>query len=372
MNSPRTIEKYLEKKRNHFDMVRLIAAILVIFSHGYALTGNSNQEPLASFSGIFSFGHIAVASFFIISGFLITASYLKRNDIFFYLSSRLLRIFPGLIVVTLITALIIGSIVTRLSWHDYFSHSSFFLYILHNTTLISIHYQLPGVFENNVYPNAVNGSLWTLPIEFCLYLFIAVIGAIKVLKKPFLTTIIISILLIGPLITTSIFPSLVKNQTWNSMLMALSCFGIGALFYLWRTYIILNFWLGLSLIIITYSLIHAPLFKLFFFLTLAYWIFLFAFEQRIDTNKFTHYGDFSYGLYIYGFLVQQTLVHYLHINSSLQLFSLALPITSLLAIVSWYYIEKPALHHKEKLALILQQIYIQIFKRKSKEISSFS
>lgn len=173
---------------NNFTLLRLLAAFSVLYGHSYALSmGLHGGEDPVSLRLIYYWGEslpsLAVDLFFVASGFLVTASYCQRNDLYAFTEARLLRIFPGLIVAVLFCVLVVGPISTTLSLSDYFSSPSIFSYIKHNISLLNgIQFDLPSVFTSNPYPGSVNGSLWTLPIEFWMYIVVAVLGACAILQ----------------------------------------------------------------------------------------------------------------------------------------------------------------------------------------------
>lgn len=170
-----SISNQLKSKNNNFNLLRLIAAFAVLISHSYPLaTGDGNAETLKKLIGI-TLGHISVDIFFITSGFLITASLLRSKSITDYILARLLRIYPALIASTILTAFILGPLVTSIKLPDYFSYATF-TYIIKNSLLIfGVQFELPGVFINVPWKNAVNGSLWTLPYELKMYFYLLVI-----------------------------------------------------------------------------------------------------------------------------------------------------------------------------------------------------
>lgn len=137
--------------------------------------------------GIFSLANIGVGIFFVISGYLITKSWERGPQAFNYLKKRALRIFPGLIVVVFLTVFLLGPFVTTLSLNNYFSNPQTWSYLL--TILIfplyygGSYFALPGVFENNPFPNVVNGSLWFLPHMLLLYIVVLALGLAGLIKK---------------------------------------------------------------------------------------------------------------------------------------------------------------------------------------------
>ena len=144
---------------NNFNLIRFIAASLVLFSHSYPLAmGNGFPEPLSNSLGT-SWGSIAVDVFFVASGFFIAASFSLKSSFKSFAMARILRIYPALIITTLLTVFVLGPLFTSLSLFDYFSHSQTYQYLIKNTTLLTgIEYYLPGVFTDTPYNQAVNGS----------------------------------------------------------------------------------------------------------------------------------------------------------------------------------------------------------------------
>lgn len=152
--------------RNNFDFFRLLAAFLVIVGHAYPIL----QQPNLPYFLNSSISSYAVKLFFALSGYLIVASWIRDPNAFRFLVKRALRIFPALILVVVLSACVLGPLVTTMSPKEYFAAPLFWSYFM-NIKLYII-YALPGVFEENIYPNAVNGSLWSLPAEFFMYLLV--------------------------------------------------------------------------------------------------------------------------------------------------------------------------------------------------------
>ena len=159
--------------------MRLFAALMVIYSHSFALYGKKIPAPLAGQS----YGSLAVYIFFTISGFLICKSWSNDPNLKRYLIRRGLRIFPGLISAVIFTALVVGSLATTLPILAYITNNLTWKYIENNILMISSQHELPGVFENNPFANAANASLWTLRYEILMYLLLSIIGFIANEKK---------------------------------------------------------------------------------------------------------------------------------------------------------------------------------------------
>lgn len=149
--------------RNNFGAIRYILAIAIFISHFNVITGSSIPFPIS--------GYFRVCSFFVMSGFLIYGSYFRSTDWKDYLKNRAWRILPSYIITVLGCAIAL-SLISEYSFHEYVSSKHLIKYVISN--IISLNFlepTLPGVFENNNL-QAVNGSLWTMKVEWMLYLFI--------------------------------------------------------------------------------------------------------------------------------------------------------------------------------------------------------
>ena len=183
---------YIERGTNNFDFLRVLAALLIAFSHSYALLNRYDVEPfmLAThhrYDGSF----IALGIFFAISGFLITKSVVHSGSLLQYAWKRFLRIQPLLIVVCLLSIFIIGPLFSNLNTASYFSNATTYTYLRNIFPATGIQFGLPGVFEHNLKENGVNGSLWTLIIEERLYVFTAIVFWLhRKFKKTYIALIV--------------------------------------------------------------------------------------------------------------------------------------------------------------------------------------
>ncbi len=340
-------------RENNFDAIRLIAAGTVIYGHAFPLA----QQGSPSFLGN-SVEAIAVKVFFVISGYLITASWLSDPVPHRYLAKRILRIFPALVVVVILGALVLGPLVTQLPLAEYFhgSISNMFSpwgYIFFNSVLYPI-YSLPGVFLHNRYPGAVNGSLWSLPVEFFMYLLmplVCIFASPKRLRWVVGTAMIALCAwsLYAVRIAPPAVPRVIYGTSLSSALDVCPYFFIGACYRVYR----LEKWLdplaaltlvGLALLIEP----HGPVVsELTLYILLPYFVLTLATHPHPLLCNAGRYGDFSYGLYLYGFPVQQTIYHLTNNRlTPVENGLIALPIALGLAILSWHLIEKHALNLK--------------------------
>lgn len=333
-----SLDYYHQRKSNCFNFIRLLAATLVIFSHSFNLThGNSN--PIVDSLVIFPGGaHPGVVAFFILSGYLITESFIKHDNLFFFLKCRILRIFPGLIVAVFFSVFIIGILNTTLPIITYLKTRAIYGYIFRHAILLIGNWYLPGVFKDNYLP-LVNACLWTLPYEFICYLLVATLGIWGVFKKKYLK--ILYLLAIAAMLFTF------GPQTSIIKVFFMSFF-LGSAFYFLRKYIMLNIWVFILLLAVGWIFRNTSLYySVWRLITFAYPIFLVGYCLPTSGRFVTKYGDFSYGLYIFTFPVQQTIINFFQGIQGWHVFFTAYPIGFLLAIISWFWIEKPALSFKD-------------------------
>ena len=118
-----------------------------------------------------------------------------------------MRVYPGLLVVLLLTVLVLGPAFTTLSLGAYFSDRGTLLYLPRNLTLKWLQYDLPGVFLNNPYPAAVNGSLWTLFYEaFVCYGMVAVVGVLGLMRRSWSFAAFLGVYVVGYLALKLVSP----------------------------------------------------------------------------------------------------------------------------------------------------------------------
>ena len=336
-----------DSRNNNFDILRFLAALQVLILHGVLLFGNANQHWFVSLNG--------VAVFFVISGFLVTRSWCDNPNIFSFLKKRILRIFPALIAVVLFTALILGPIVTTLPLKEYFTDSAFFNYFK-NIFLYEIYHLLPGVFQNNPLNESVNASLWTLPLEFFMYCLIAIFGITKILNKKYFHFIFVLFTMALFYVVTRIY---IIKWTYIQFVDLLSLFFVSSGFYIYRKKIILSFPLFLiCLAIFLFGMIVSYktdlVFEYFRLLSFPYIIIYIAYCKIPYINNFGKYGDFSYGIYLWAYPVSQTLIYFWQDKFNIFTYIVSVFfITLFIAILSFKFIEKPALKLKNKKILTI-------------------
>jgi len=304
------LSTYTAGRDNNFNLIRFIAASLVLFSHSFALAlGSSDAEPMQNSIGM-TWGTIAVDIFFITSGFLVTGSFFSRKNLLAFAWARILRIYPAL-VVAIIFCIAIGALFTNNNVIEYILDPQTHKYFAKNITLIfGVEFKLPGVFLDVPYKGAINGSLWTLPYEVKMYIILALILSLIASIEKYSTAINTkNILLILCVFSISDLFYRHFQGISTTHIRLFSMFYIGAVFFVWQDKIYLSpkyfFW-GAPLLFAT-AAINKDSFFVAYCLIAPFLIFYAAYVPSGNVRKFNKYGDYSYGLYIYAFPVQQSI-----------------------------------------------------------------
>lgn len=343
-----------ESRHNNFNLMRMVAAWLVVLSHAYNLL-HTGIDPISIVIGWIvpgsGAGELAVNVFFVTSGFLVTKSALSSSSTLQFLKKRLLRIYPALIAMVTITVATCAFWLSSRTIGEFFSAKETWLYVCRNSVLLFNSYNpLPGVFERNPFPNVVNGSLWTLPHEVRLYLllggFTALAGFARISRRRILqlglgctAALAISLYVAGPEMTPP-----------KHMFMRL-CFlyCAGGLCYLFAQRIRLNvsaFFLTV-LSVSTLSIFSpGPIVTVAGLCALVYGVFCVAYVPSGPLLRYNKLGDYSYGVYISSFPIQQTLIQKLPRMTPVQLAAASTIASLIFAVISWHWVEKRFLHKK--------------------------
>jgi peptidoglycan/LPS O-acetylase OafA/YrhL len=285
-----------------------------------------------------------VSVFFTISGFLVTKSYLERKNLIAFLEARFLRIFPALAILAFFCVLVVGPLFTTLRLADFFLHPQTLKFLYTHLTVNRIEIELPGVFNDNIYPVAINGSLWTLAYEISMYEYVAFLGVTTLIRRR---RIFNSLYIVWGLICFFVPPAiLVHNIHMRSLSFA---FFSGAFLYINRDRIPLNGIIAIALCVVAFLFSGTGVHDLVARAALAYtaiWLFV----PSGFVRRYNSIGDYSYGLYIYAFPVQQSLAALWTKIGPLPMFLISGVLTLLLASLSWHLVEKRALRLKGRLA----------------------
>lgn len=342
----------MKSHTNNFGFLRLVAALAVIVSHDFGFL--DRKDPLQLMTGELSLGTLGVYVFFLISGFLITKSWLRNPNLKIYITNRILRIFPGLIAVVLFIVFIIGPVFSTLTISDYFLSADTYKYFW-NISLIKLNYYLPGVFIYNGKQHVINAPLWTLVFEFLMYIITAFFGLCGFLDKKskwfyvFLTVYFFFVVISFIKIPSELFLFKIHVKSFADFYLY---FFSGALVFLFYENIYLKAWHIIPLFAIYLFSINTNLFTLATLLLTTHTVFYIAFYTRQLGKIITDRGDFSYGLYLYGYVIQNITHGYItDTQNVIASITLSILITIPFAVISWYCIESQALKLKDMVAL---------------------
>lgn len=327
----------LLRENNNADLLRLFAAIAVIWGHAYALAPSpSASEPIGALLGFDYSGSLAVKFFFFLSGILVTISWMRQESAMNFAVARIFRIFPSLIVSSAICLLILGPLLTTLPLSEYFSNTWMYKHIVRYPYL---DYQIPGVFQTNAY-QAANGSLWTIIHEITMYIVLLGLGMCGLFRYRIAATAVYGGILLWFLVwpdSISIFGFANNNDAGRLP----AFFSFGVLLALYKDVVRIEGRLIIGLIVIAWVLKDGAAFQYAFylaFLLTPIWLMTTSVVKAMKVP-----GDFSYGVYVYGWPVQQVVASLFPSEGPYLNQMISIPATILLGVASWYVVEKPSI-----------------------------
>lgn len=338
---------------NNFTMIHIIAAIMVIVGHQFALMDLELDIQILGRP----IHEVGVRILFLVSGYLVTASLLRQSSIGKYIIRRLTRIYPPLILCLTITVLSMRLVTNNV---EYYWQSALY-YFLYNLEMRP-KFDLAGVFEGNPYPYAVNGSLWTLPIELALYLVLIVwVMAIKLIdRKNIYAKSIFSFVWLVTLSWIDVYyvnlqgKSLIIWYTdWAQAINLSLYFFLGVIFQILDLKRICNWQVGLLALVTNVCLPPRIQYVVTPYLT-AYIVMCFALSEKpLFSNLFKK--DICYGMYLYAFPIQQVIIYIFVLklsitNSVYVLLLISLLLTIVFAKIQYWLIEENVFRIRRKKA----------------------
>ena len=338
-SSSLTFDQVIKASKVHttgFDYLRVGLALAVLCIHVINISDHGLWTWLWS-SWFAPFYLCVLPAFFVLSGFLVAGS-LFRNSIPQFLSLRALRIFPALAVEIVLSALVLGLLVTRLPTAAYLASPQFHAYFLN--IIGDIHFTLPGVYEGR----PINLQLWTIPFELECYIALVVLALLGLVGRPRLLTAVIAI---GVLLATAIaVHGGWYHKNWNvpGRMLVLS-FLCGVIAYLFKRSLPYNCWLFIACGVATYVFLSVPNLTFLAAAPLAY-VTVYLGLTRPPRIPF---GDLSYGVYLFHFPIARSIFELTGRAMPWEaLLLLTVVLTSVFAALSWNFIEKPILDRKTR------------------------
>tara|TARA_R110000868_G_scaffold120773_1_gene320571 strand:+ start:6921 stop:8018 length:1098 start_codon:yes stop_codon:yes gene_type:complete len=346
----------LEDKTNTFTAMRIVFAIMVVYAHAVLIPmGLPYHGVWPEF--VDAVVQLALDGFFILSGYMITASLLHSSNMLSFTVSRVLRIFPGLVAAALLMWLVIGPLFTELPLTEYWSDAatlSFpFMIILQADPMAG----LPEVFSASPIGGVMNGALWTIRFELLAYLGVGLLAAVGLYRSRRLI-LVWSALAVGVSVAYQIFGySGIGEGTIGTMARFGPAFMIGAGFFACRDSVPLSpGYVGLAILaaIATQGTPAGPVMLQIALAWTYLWLGFITVPGRIG-KALRDVEDVSYGVYILHWplgMMIFALMPWLGYNA---LFALMLPVAVLAGWVLRVTVEKPALALKPHLLARLRQ-----------------
>lgn len=336
-------------RENNFLIIRLGLAVLVLVTHAYYFSdGDLDREPLFRATRSLNLGFVAVDMFFVFSGFLIVKSWVERGNLADFLAARFLRIYPAVWVCTLFM-LAVAFFISGHGAAEFFGSRATVKWLAKNSTLFySYGHDLPGVFQGNPVPGDTNLQFWTLVWEVRLYAITAIGGALGFFRRRWWVLGLTAVLAVA-------YATGVRGDPAGASpdVRLPAFFFLGACAYLFRDRIRLcwpAFFAAAAVMagVLALAPHSLPWVEL---LPLPYAALCLVYLLKGPITRFSRAGDYSYGTYIFGGFVGQFFV-WLHPGAGPWThFAAVLPITLALAILSWHFVERPALRLRPKIRL---------------------
>lgn len=339
---PRSLEAALAHEGNAFNAVRLAAAAAVIVSHSYALLrGEIVGEPLYGLTP-YTLGQHAVTVFFALSGLMLARSWDRGPDLRRFARARILRLYPGLVACGVVTAVVLGPLATGRPLSAYLADGATLLYPI----LIGLVFNgapLPEVFAWGPKPGAVNFSLWTIKYEIAAYVAFAGAAALGLAGRRWCAGLAVAALAVALVVLERLDPvGPIAPAVPGARFFLASALGWAA--YLWRDRVVLRLDLlaGLAVAAFAVQALLPDLAEAAFVALAAYGAMVLGGRDARGPARLTARHDLSYGLYLYGWPVQQLLLPLADWHPLAHAAAALGPALGLAAL-SWFGVERPFL-----------------------------
>jgi peptidoglycan/LPS O-acetylase OafA/YrhL len=339
-------EKITSSKGDNLNLIRLLLALTVLFGHCYLMSyGDENLEPFHRWTHNLTSGRMAVYAFFFISGFLITGSWQRSKSFLDYFLKRVLRIYPGFIVVLSLCAILIWLICPEFKSFILQNHlrGHWLAQVAQNALFLqSDSISDLNAFAHNPRPGLTNGALWTIPVEFGCYLAVLVVGLVRLLRHRVIALVLAALAYEYFIIAQHHF-----DNPYEPLYL---CFIFGAIAWLWKDKIPFSGRIaGIGLLTLIGTSHFQPYFSICFPLAGGYCLLWLAYGPKLPLSNWASTTDLSYGTYLYSSPLQQVLATVPNLRHPSLIFVLAVPLTLAAAWLSWTVVEKPCLSLKRRI-----------------------
>ncbi|MGB0907566.1 MAG: acyltransferase family protein [Maricaulaceae bacterium] len=342
---------------NFFTPVRLLFAVIVMIGHCFYVTHGHLYEksPLAEPAVFFGYrpSLLAVNLFFIVSGFLVTKSVMYRGAGAEFVSARVLRILPALVVHVLFVMFVMGPFVTTLPLKAFVLHPDFLSQPLKVLSFYRTEMVLPGALTHNT-EQVGSATLWTLRYEVMAYMGTGLLFCLGLMKHRWMILVqFLGLVALWPLVhVTGVYEQV--PGTFQNVLRLGLCYAMGATIYAYRDKLSFHI-LGIPIVGCIAAAFHNTImFEVMVDFCLAYMVFWLVYVKMPKLNGLQKIDDVSYGIYIYHYCILQWIYYINPQVSTLQLLVFASPFTLALALASWHFVEKPLLAKKQSFGEFLK------------------
>jgi peptidoglycan/LPS O-acetylase OafA/YrhL len=347
------VAQILDPKQNNFNLLRLLAAGAVVVSHAVFLRSGSKADEIFSTISYYNLGDHAVNVFFVLSGLTVAASLARSQTTAGFLIARSLRIFPALAACAILLVLL-GAMVTVCAPAEFLADTRVWRYGLKTLLLGSASIGLPGVFADNPHPTVANASIWTLKFEVACYAVLALVGAVGFLNKSrFAWLLAVSWTAVSSLLLLRFgYEAVLIDQAARFWL----CFSFGASLYVFRVHVPLSMFGVFALIFMFWLTIGTGWERIISPIATGYSAVWLAKVPIGWLRDLTNQVDLSYGIYIFGWPISQTLLLIWPNIGTFALVSFALIFAACVAVPSWLLIERPALRARSSVMRLLGSV----------------
>jgi peptidoglycan/LPS O-acetylase OafA/YrhL len=334
--------------QNSFQLIRLMLAVAVLYRHSFDLLASGHADVVLDLIPPRThLGRIALCFFMVVSGFLVTHSWFESAGWRDFLRRRVLRVYPAFVVASVVSAFVAAPLGSPSGW-AYLNSIDLGQFLADVAQLNKL--SVPPSFLSNPFPGPINGSLWSIKIEFECYLVLMALGLLGALRRRGPVLALFAILFVVHAVQGYVASSL--DRFANHVQLA-TFFMSGAVAYLYRDRIRWSYgWLEVAaLVTICTTILEVgfvellPIFGTYILLWLAY-------DPRLLRLRVGRRVDLSYGIYLYAWPVQQLLIQGVG-PAALNPYTLSLAaviVSAGLAWLSWRFVERPFLALKRRSA----------------------
>lgn len=339
---------------NNFDQLRLFLATLVIFSHSYLLLNQTDPVFWITRERLDA-GALGVYGFFIVSGFLVSKSWIRSNGYVDFARKRALRIYPGLLCAMLVSLFLFGPL-GGCHLPEMLADKTTYLFIYRPLMLKEPWTFIPSFCPTNYLAGNLNAPLWSIRWELCCYVMVVVLGVFNAIKMRWVVPILLAITLYGAWLIPQPLSIPYFGYVSNVPILV-ALFLSGTIFYQFKSAIPIKSSLAVFSLLVLGVATSSKLFLILLPIFGTYVLMYLAYQPRLHFRGLTRYGDFSYGLYLYGFPIQQVIIHSSTVVlDPLLLFVVSWTMSLMFAALSWHVVEKPFLKLKVRSSKLTHEL----------------